>query len=72
MIIIEITTAIIKKFRYENIFLTSFKVLTRVIIESITEGTKRIFSIVEESIIPKVNAIISVAIINILSLFFPR
>jgi|GEM_PF-6674423 len=72
MIIIEITTAIIKKFRYENIFLTSFKVLTRVIIESITEGTKRVFSIVEESIIPKVNAIISVAIINILSLFFPR
>lgn len=72
MTIIEITTAIIKKFRYENTFLTSFKVLTRVIIESITEGTKRIFSIVEESIIPKVNAIISVAIINILSLFFPR
>lgn len=72
MIIIEITTAIIKKFRYENTFLTSFKVLTRVIIESITEGTKRVFSIVEESIIPKVNAIISVAIINILSLFFPR
>lgn len=72
MTIIEITTTIIKKFRYENIFLTSFKVLTRVIIESITEGTKRIFSIVEESIIPKVNAIISVAIINILSLFFPR